>query len=409
MSKLGHYIVDNKIYLNKLEAVLAANIKLSNIDWYYHDHILDQVDWVREPEIPLSKLYEIRARQIRDNHDYVVLMLSGGADSTNMLRSFTDNNIRVDEVVASAPISGIKNLKVNTSDRSPENTILETLLAQMPLVRKLSQTNPEIKISINDYFNDILKLKSDSWIYESSSHWIHFSGTTRHNLDSLTHLRNLAEQGKKLAIVYGIDKPVICRAKDGSLYNVIADSVVNIVTSHFSDIMSNVESVLFYYTPDLPELMVRQCHEVCRWIYSPENKLLKETLLWDRSKPEEFNQSGLRASRWQRAIIPCIYPTLEKFLVTSWQAEKHDPGFRGGRQIDDWMYKLHGNSRVVEMVESDLGLLSKSINRKYFMNRDPNNGFMRFTKFWKIGHEIDFLQKNLLSINNSLYSTEDIL
>jgi hypothetical protein len=336
-------------------------------------------------------------------------MLSGGADSTNMLRSFTDNNIKIDEVVASAPLSGIKNLKINTEDRSPENTVLETLLAQMPLVRKLSRTNPEIKISINDYFNDILRLKSDSWIYESSSHWIHFSGTTRHSLDNLRHLRNLAEQGKKLAIVYGIDKPVVCRAKDGNLYNVIADSVVNIVTSHFTDIMSNVESVLFYYTPDLPELMVKQCHEVCRWIYKPENKPLKETLLWDRAKSEDFNKSGLRASRWQRAIIPCIYPTLEKFLTISWQAEKHDPGFRGGRQIDAWMYKLHGNSRVVEMVESDLGLLSNSIDRRYFMNQNPSDGFMRFSKFWKIGHELDFLPNNLLSINNSQYSTEHIL
>jgi hypothetical protein len=400
MHKLGYYLVNKKIYLNKLEAILAANSSLSEIQWYYNDHLLDQVTWQTEPDLTLSNLYKLRARQIREKHDYIVLMLSGGADSTNMLRSFIDNDIKIDEVVASAPLSGIQNLKINTSDRSPENTVLETVLSQIPLIKKLSQTNPEIKITINDYFEDILKLKSDSWIYESSSHWIHFSGATRHSLENVKHLRQMADRGKKIGVVYGIDKPIICRSSDGNLYNIIADSVVNIITSHFNEIIPNVESVLFYYSPDLPELMVKQCHQVCRWIYQPENRVLKNTLLWDKSKPEKFNSSSIRNSRWQRAIIPCIYPTLGNFLQNNWQAEKHGLGFTGGKQIDAWMYKLHGESHIVEMVESDLSLLSKSIDRRYFVDGDSNKGFIRFSKFWKIGHEQQFMSRNTIDINN---------
>ena len=74
MNKLGHYIVNNKIYLNKLQAILAANESLSEIQWYYNDKLLDSVNWQSEPDISLLKLYELRAKQIREKHDYVVLL-----------------------------------------------------------------------------------------------------------------------------------------------------------------------------------------------------------------------------------------------------------------------------------------------------------------------------------------------
>jgi hypothetical protein len=59
------------------------------------------------------------------------------------------------------------------------------------------------------------------------------------------------------------------------------------------------------------------------------------------------------------------------------------------------MYQLHGNSRIVEMVESDIRHLTGSINKKYFVGRDPNSGFVRFIKFWRLGHESQFIQNSV--------------
>jgi len=47
----------------------------------------------------LDFLYALRARQLREKYDYLVLYFSGGADSTNILKTFIDNNIFLDEIV----------------------------------------------------------------------------------------------------------------------------------------------------------------------------------------------------------------------------------------------------------------------------------------------------------------------
>lgn len=387
-TKLGFYSVNNIKFNNKLQAILYANLTKSDISWTFNNDKLDYYNWTEEPKSSLDYLYKRRAQQIREENDYVIIMASGGADSTNVLTSFLNNNILVDEIVIGAPLSGLKNWKINVFDTSPDNTISETMLAQLPLMNKISTQYPNIRITLHDYFEDILNLKTDEWIYEASSHWLHFSGTTRHELNKFSHIKNLAESGKKVAVVYGIDKPIICRAESGNLYTVIPDTVVNIVTPHFKEMYSNVETILFYYSPDLPELMIKQAHEVCRYIYKPENFYAK-SLLWDRSKSLKFQSDPNRSGNWQRAIIPCIYPGIrDRFQV--WQAQKQSTGFRGGFEIDAWILKLFNREKFVQMVESDLKLFVKNIDKKYFLNEDKWNGFNRFYAYWKVGHEQNF-------------------
>ena len=401
-TKLGYYKVGNHIFYNKLQAILYANPTKADITWHFNNEIFDKFDWTIEPPVPLEMLYAERARQIREQFDYVIVMASGGADSTNVIKSFLNNNIRIDEIVAAAPVSGLKNWKINLNDKSADNMITETLVSQLPLLDRISKTHPNIKLTVHDYFEDILKMKTDEWIYESSSHWLHFSGATRHSLDKFTHIKNLAEAGKRIGVVYGIDKPIICRAESGNLYTVVADPVVNIICPHFKDKYSNVESILFYYSPDLPELMIKQAHEVCRWNYKPENSHVR-AILWDKSKPHAFNTNVERGSNWQRAIIPCIYPAVTD-NHKNWQAIKQGMGFKGGFQMDNWVLQLHGKEKIVQMVESDLKLFTSKLDSKY--KHDDNDGFARFYRYWKIGHEDNFKPRPTGDIN---ISSTDIL
>ena len=389
-SKLGFYYIGDKIFQNKIQAILYANQKLENIEWNFNRDILDNIDWTIEPQSSLSELYARRAKQIREDNDYVILMISGGADSTNMAYSFINNDLKIDEIVASAPFSGLNNWKYDSYDTSYHGMISETKFAQLPLLSKISKSNPEIKITLHDYFEDMISLKSDEWIYESLGHWIHLSGGTRHALDKFSHIKNLAESGKKIAVVYGIDKPVLCRSKTGNIYNVILDNIVSMVTPHFKDKYSNVESILFYYSVDMPEVMIKQSHELAKWMYRPENMYSRD-LLWDLSKSEEFNSHPLRGSRWQRSIVSCIYyPTIEHQFM--WQADKAGPhGISGGKKMDSWMYELHSDSKIVQMVESDTKLFTNVINDKYFKKNDKSIGFKMHENFWKIGHESQFM------------------
>jgi antirestriction protein len=398
-SKLGHYIVNGKQFSNKLDAILHANLTKAEVSWDFNKDILDKVQWEKEPPGSIDMIYAERARQIREKYDYVIIMASGGADSTNVVHSFLDNGIHVDEIIAGAPISGLKNLDINANDTSAENTVAETMLAQLPFMHKISQKYPNIKLTIHDYFEDILELKTDEWIYEACGHWIHHSAATRHSLDKFKHLKDLAEQGKTIGVVYGIDKPIIVRAETGYIYLMIPDTVVNIVTPHFKERYTNVESVFFYYAVDFPELMVKQVHELSRWLFKPENAKMRDTILYDKAKPQSFNDSADKHSTWQRTIVPCIYPAIFPDFSKVWQADKQGFGFNGGNQIDAWVYKLHKSHRFVEMVDSDLNRFLKQVDPKYLMTIDGNLGWKGFVNYWKIGHESQFMPIDYNTIN----------
>jgi hypothetical protein len=152
--------------------------------------------------------------------------------------------------------------------------------------------------------------------------------------------------------------------------------------------------------------MIKQAHEVARYNYKPENAHVKAFML-DRSKSIEFITNVERGSRWQRAIVPCIYPTItDRFGV--WQALKQGLGFKGGFQMDDWILKLHGQEKFVQMVKSDLNLFVSKLDDKYKhpIEKGQFDGFARFYKYWRIGHESNFMPKLLNDINiNSVIET----
>ena len=110
------YKVGNNIHLKKVNAVLDANQKNENMSWHFFDDIFEKNDWLNEPAEDINNLYYLRAKQIRESYDYVVLLCSGGADSTNALYSFLNQGIFPDEIIVSAPLSGLSNYEFNQTD-----------------------------------------------------------------------------------------------------------------------------------------------------------------------------------------------------------------------------------------------------------------------------------------------------
>ena len=104
-SLLGHYLVDGKIFNDKIKAILYANENKKNIDYNFFSEIFTAINWNQEPETSLDQLYKIRAQQLRDKYDYLIAFCSGGADSCQMALSFLKNDIHLDEIYAAAPLS----------------------------------------------------------------------------------------------------------------------------------------------------------------------------------------------------------------------------------------------------------------------------------------------------------------
>jgi hypothetical protein len=349
-----------------------------------------------EPPGTLDFWYGQRAKQIREEYDYVIMMCSGGSDSNNALYSFLNHGHKVDEIIAGAPLSGLKNWKVNVNDKSYENIISETFLAQLPFLKLVSQSHPDIKITIHDFFEDMLNLTPDEWIYECSSHWLHAPASARNSLEKFKHIKDLAEAGKKVAVVYGIDKPILCRGKQGHISSVFYDSAVNIVTPHFKgNKYPSVESVLFYYSPDMPELLIKQAHDLCRKIYRPEN-LHVSALMMDHyiDLVNRERDPSVRSSNWQHSIIPFIYPSIYEYQKNVWQAEKPSGGFNNSG-ADYWVRELHKDTRLTQMIFSDLKSLVSQIDKRYRVEVGGKEGLKRFTHYWVIGHESRFFPENL--------------
>lgn len=410
--EIGHYTVDGQLFDNKFDAVQFAQKTNSKIEWNFFDEIFQKINWHLEPQLSLKDLYRIRAQQIREKYDYVVVFCSGGSDSTNVIRSFLNNNIRVDEIIAIAPLSGLSNWNFDSKNTNEENTISEVKFALLPLLNEIASTHPNIKITINDYFSELVQTKSDEFIYEGCGNIVTTLTSQFTEVYKFKHIDKLLQSGKKVALVYGTDKPIIRITDTKGLYFVFADSGVNYLNLPNQRKIDNLDRVLFYWSADLPELLVKQAHVVARAATLPSNQLMFDSLKAQSRKQAEmslyeynllhsneitkdlilnryFPKNKLQnyvdplsnKTIYQRLIVPYIYP--DTFDVNTFQCQKvnADAGFFTKDQA--WVNVLHSTNRVAEMINSGIQSLYNSISPHY-LNKH-GTGFLNHIKVYKFG------------------------
>jgi len=372
------YSVGDKKFTHKIESIMCSMKTGESITWDFHKDIFEKVDWLTEPDTSLDEFYKIRAHQIRDQYEYIIVLCSGGADSTNVVKSFLDNDIKIDEIIASAPLSGLRDFKFNDKDTSHNNTMSETVYAQIPLIKDIANLHPEIKITIHDYFEDILSYDSEEWIY-SCEDWLHPSSSARYYFERHRHLKDLAENGKRMAFVYGIDKPTVIHWHSGDIFLLFTDLTVNVQRPPFKTTYPNVDNVLFYWTHDLPQMIVKQAHTVSKWMHRPENfRALSFMYNIQHHGKETWGEQRARHSKYERAIVPALYPRTHRKVF---QAEKPESLFLG--EHDNWFYRHHHSTRAYDIMVNDVKKFFEKIDPQY-LNRGKN-GFNLFFNWYKIG------------------------
>lgn len=417
---VGFYSVNGKQFSNKFEAVLDAQKTNSIVEWNFFDEIFNKVDWYTEPELSLDQFYKIRAEQIRSSYDYVIVFCSGGADSTNVIKTFINNKIKVDEVIGLAPMSGLNNWQFDSANISDLNTISETKFALIPLLNEISNHN--IKVTLYDFFEDIVKYKDEEWTFDSCGNIV--TALTSHftNVGNIPHIKQLIDSGKKIALVYGTDKPIVKVSPTGDMFFAFGDGGINYLNMPDSRSYPNVDRVLFYWTPDLPEMLVKQAHVVAKVLHTPqfkdifENEVLVSEQskflhtashqdLIDMKKIESFNRDGIfkkytsiknqynkiteytsYRSIYQRAIVPFIYPsTYSKNLFQAQKIELTEGFFT---RDQDWVHILHSGTRISDMILSGTKMLYNSILPNYLNYK--GTGFKSITKRYKFGNSNQF-------------------
>jgi len=379
--KLGYYQLDNQRYYSKVEALIAATQINQFPEWQFNRSVFDAVVWNQEPETALPELYRLRAQQLRDQYDYIRLELSGGADGNTVLYSFLLNNIHLDEVVFRYPKHGEKNVTADPFNTKPENTLSEWEYAARPTLEWIATHSPSTRITFHDYSEDMLASDHDeTWVY-CTRDYFQPGHAFKHTVDAVVEHRRVLESGKRVCMLWGIDKPKVCiRDKKWYLYFMdIQANAANPDVRHYT----NITNEYFFWTPDLPELIVKQAHTIKNWFSLESNKYLQHLVRWP-------NYSFSQRTTFEHIVKPLIYPDYDP---TTFQTSKPTNSFYN--EMDHWFYTNFQDTHVYRTWQAGLEFLVKSIDAKYF-NYELGQpvGLVGFlSPFYELG-DADFVDTN---------------
>jgi hypothetical protein len=256
----GYYLVGNKRFDNKTMAFIVATSTKQQVKWIFHDDVWSKFSTDIPIHTPLKELYKRRAQQLRDKYDYLILSYSGGSDSWTILNTCIQNNIFIDELYIRWPLKAVKGSKLiytpNTVDMSAANSLSEwdfVIEKDIEWVRKVS---PKTKITIYDWTEDATTDLTEKEFY-ITNHFISLWNIKRFVTQGDLEKRML-DIGKKVGVIFGIDKPLISAEEDGC-YMYFFDHAVGLA---FADGWRESKVEYFYWTPDMPEIVVAQAQKV---------------------------------------------------------------------------------------------------------------------------------------------------
>ena len=257
-----YWQVGDKKFTSKFDALVYASETKQKPQYVFYDSIWNNFDKTTLGNADLDYLYKLRALQLRDEYNYLVLYFSGGADSYNVLRTFIDNKIKLDEVCVKWPMVTIdKELYTpNTRDKTAFNYLSEWDYAIKPVLDWLKNSHPEIKIEISDWSEKFTPEMYTEENIKKVGVWndVEVGFTLAHSKNE----KILAERGKKVGSIYGIDKPLIAW-DNGKWFMSFEDTSIG-VGIPMEHSQNSVE--YFYWTPKLPSIVFEQAYKICSYL-----------------------------------------------------------------------------------------------------------------------------------------------
>lgn len=309
---LGFYEVGGVKFANKIPALLHAQQSGQKPVWNFGNEAFSKVLWHIEPEEPLDSLYDRRAKQIREEYDYVILSYSGGSDSNNILESFLRQGLFIDEVVSNWALDITESfLDLTGKNRLSSNNNAEFKLHTASRLDYIRQASPNTKITVNDTSKALVEgLRMDACWTDNRNDVLNVTGVTNYNLPYFSSIRKEFDRGKKIAFVIGTDKPLLVFSGQ-ELYLCFADKNANMVYTdeHFSD-YPNAKPILFYWSPEAEAILRKQAHIMLK-VFRNNAKLVEA---WKDPRP------SVRRLVHEEVLKTIIYSSTWK--ASYWQVQK---------------------------------------------------------------------------------------
>lgn len=269
--KFGYYSIGNYCTYSKLEAIELHQKLDIHPEWHFNDFVFGNFDWTAEPKETLKELYAIRAKQIRGKYDYLVLWYSSGSDSQNILNTFIDNDIRLDEIASFWALEGDNNYHSHFNREIYEYAI--------PNALKIIDKDKSIKHRVVDLTRFILDIYSDKnfkhdFLYHSNSMFSPNNATKSFFREKIDDYKKIIDSGKSLCFIHGADKPRIFLENGRYCLKFIdlIDTCVNNRTMQLARPWEHDE--FFYWSADLPQMIAKQAHIVKNYLRGDSINLL---------------------------------------------------------------------------------------------------------------------------------------
>jgi hypothetical protein len=290
----GFYEVGVNRYHNKIQAILDSQLLGKPVRWNYLDEEYDHYDWTQEPTESLPELYAQRAQHLRENYDYLVLHFSGGSDSAQIIETFIDNHIHLDEVLIRGSFDQVERLAPGVF--SAQDNYAECLVQSIPLAQWVKDNHmPHLRITlsetsnlIHDYFD-----RTPNWMEHSGgilTPHFHTKGTPE---SMAPHYRDLTERGLRVAHIYGADKPRLFRHKNMFYTQWQDTSIMSFNTVRDTDSPNPQYIECFYWGTNAVKLQIKQLHTIKNYVKAHN----LPDMMFDPKKAIESGQTPTVAGR----------------------------------------------------------------------------------------------------------------
>jgi hypothetical protein len=341
-------------YYNKFDALRSKR----DVALYFYDKEFLAFDWKTEPRESLSELYKLRAQQLREKYEYLILAYSGGIDSTNMLESFYYNNIHIDEIIL---VGAFSQDSYHGSDENHNGEIYHNCI---PTLQMMNLKNT--KITYHDYTKlydtpeKFVSYKNMDKKYQTVDNWF----SPHHRWWGTSSLVNLNANRKKVGLIFGIDKPNF--SKEGFhcffFFNTLSISALGGYT-FYNQNNDGVTRDFFYWSPEMPKILCKQMHTI-------HNFYLEYVVFKEKLSKDDFFET----KNYWKIIEKNIYSTIRNPLKFTSKKSNNILSFR-----DNYLLK-NKNSKIYEDYINHVIWAKKTFPRVLMKNgnyEDKNDIFSR--------------------------------
>jgi hypothetical protein len=243
--------------ISKILALEKAGGDFNQVKFHWMDETWDNIDMTKEPTESWEHLLCARAWQLRDKYAHVALLYSGGWDSHTVLMSFVKNSVPLDEIVIWDRTSHVDDVELSDAYKTAAKIVKDYNLSTKISVYEITW----------DYHAKIYKEFGKNYIYLPGCQ-LCFNQTTRLvQHEAQEEFLTLKKQHKEGTACYieAHDKPRVTLWQN-RWYQFYIDAAMYVY-------VGKGNSEMFYFTPSMPKLHLKQLYMSIRYFEYKLNSL----------------------------------------------------------------------------------------------------------------------------------------